>query len=41
MESGYVFFTDIKFQNNPWATFAQYGYTEYLELEYDNKVYGK
>ena len=41
MESGIVFKTDLKFQNNPLATFAQFGYTEYLELEYENKVYGK
>lgn len=29
-----------KFQNNPDALFARYGYTEYLELEYATEVYG-
>ena len=41
MATGTIYGTKQKFKNDPVATFDQYGYTEYLELEYDQSVYGK
>ena len=41
LATGTIYGTKQKFKNDPVATFDQYGYTEYLELEYDQSVYGK
>ena len=41
LATGTIYGTKQKFKNDPVATFAQFGYTEYLELEYDQSVYGK
>ena len=40
LATGTIYGTKQKFKNDPVASFAQFGYTEYLELEYDQSVYG-
>ena len=41
MENGSIYGSRRTFRNDPEVSFAQYGYTEYLELQYDQSVYGK